>query len=165
MNFRLIGPMQREIARLNFEGKLQAVAEQQGKPKETLHFGIWNAVVSYGAKRERPANGNPTPEGRALVAQLGDNQFLVTGYYARVDFYPAGTPEQQKAGHILEGTGQIPSALIDGKWQHRQYLSIEQGVYENGVFKLIRTWNGGQTDFGLNFGEDPVVMRVSLNTY
>ena len=31
MNFHLIGPMQREIARLNFEGKLQAVAEEQGK--------------------------------------------------------------------------------------------------------------------------------------
>ena len=30
-NYRLIGPMQREIARLNFEGKLQAVAEEKGK--------------------------------------------------------------------------------------------------------------------------------------
>ena len=27
MNYRLIGPIQREIARLNFEGKLKAVAK------------------------------------------------------------------------------------------------------------------------------------------
>jgi hypothetical protein len=45
MNYRLIGPMQREIARLNFEGKLQAVAEEKGKVTQTLAFGPWNAVV------------------------------------------------------------------------------------------------------------------------
>ena len=49
MNYRLIGPMMREIARLNFEGKLQAVAEEKGKVTQTLQFGPWNAMVSYGA--------------------------------------------------------------------------------------------------------------------
>ena len=29
-NYRLIGPMMRDVARLNFEGKLQAVAEEEG---------------------------------------------------------------------------------------------------------------------------------------
>ena len=36
LNYRLIGPMVREIARLNFEGKLQAVVEEKGKPSQTL---------------------------------------------------------------------------------------------------------------------------------
>ena len=164
MNFRLIGPMQREIARLNFDGKLQAVAEEQGKVTETLPFGSWNAEVAYGSLRynhHAPA-GNPKPTGRALVAQLKDNQFLVTGYFCRVDFRPAGAGSHRP---VAEGTGQIPSALIDGKWQHRQFLRVEEGTYENGVFKLIRTWNGGETDWGLNFGEEPVVLRVSLATY
>src|ERR1017187_8240274 len=31
LNYKLIAPMQREIARLNFEGKLQAVAEKKGE--------------------------------------------------------------------------------------------------------------------------------------
>ena len=43
--------MMRDIARLNFEGKLQAVAEEEGQPTQTLHFGDWDAVVSYGAGR------------------------------------------------------------------------------------------------------------------
>ena len=62
------------IARLNFEGKLQAVAEDQGKVTEALHFGAWDATVSYGiwARNGRPA-GNPQPMGGAMVAQLGDN--------------------------------------------------------------------------------------------
>ena len=49
MNYRLVGPMQREIARLNFEGKLQAVAEEQGKTTQILPFENWDAVVTYGA--------------------------------------------------------------------------------------------------------------------
>jgi hypothetical protein len=155
--------MQREIARLNFEGKLQAVAEEQGKVAETLPFGSWNAEVAYGSLRYNHGapTGNPKPVGRALVAQLGDNQFLVTGYYCRVDFRPADAAHRS----VEVGTGQIPSARIDGKWQHRQFLRVEQGTYKDGVFKLIRTWNGGETDWGLNFGEEPVVLRVSLATY
>jgi hypothetical protein len=173
-NFTLVWPMQREIARLNFEGNLQAVAEpvhtkgeDQGDPRQTMRFGTWKAVVKYGSARFGPATTawNTIPEGRALVAQLGENQFLVAGYFCTVDFFPAGTEKQQKTEHIVDGAGQIPSALIDGKWQHRQFMRVEQGVYENGVFKLLRSQNGDATDYGLRFGEEPTVLRVTLGTY
>ena len=168
MDFRLIGPMQREIARLNFEGKLNAVAEEQGNATPILPFGSWNAEVTWGEPRHSantPAT-SPNPRGRVLVAQLADNQFLVAGYFCRVDFRPAGTEQQRKSQHIVEGTEETPSALIDGKWQHRQFLRIEQVTDENGLFKPIRTWGGlgGETN-GLYFGEAPVVLRVSLTTY
>jgi len=165
MNYWLVGPMQREIARLNFEGKLKAVAEEPGKATETLPFTSWDAIVSFGAARNRRGAGNPKPAGRALVAQLEDGQFLVAGYFCRVDFRPAGTEQQRKSLHIVEGTQQNPSVLIDGKWRHRQFLRVEEGTYENGVFKLSRLWNGDETDWGLDFGEDPIVLRVSLATY
>jgi hypothetical protein len=122
--------MMREVARLNFEGKLQAVSEEEGKPGQTLHFGDWDAVVTYGVGRGGAPKGNAEPVGRALVAQLKDNEFLVTGMMARVDFRPAGTEQQRKAQQIVNGTGQTPSALIDGKWQHRQFLRVEEGAYE-----------------------------------
>jgi hypothetical protein len=168
MNYRLVGPMQREIARLNFEGKLQAVAEEQGKTTQILPFENWDAVVTYGASRygEGPASGNPKPVGRALVAQLKDNQFLVAGYFCRVDFRPAGAGQQRKSPHVVVGTQQNPSALIDGQWQHRQFLRVEEGIYENGVFKPLRIVNGGETDWGLDFfDKEPMVLRVSLATY
>ena len=141
MNYRLIGPMQREIARLNFEGRLKAVAEVPPKVAEVLPFGDWNAVVSYGARRNSEAVGNVEPTGRALVAQLEDNQFLVTGFFCRVDFRPAH-PDK-----------------------HRQFLRVEEGTHENGNFKFLRIWNGDETDWGLNFASEPVVLRVSLATY
>jgi hypothetical protein len=104
--------------------------------------------------------------GRVLVAQLEDNEFLVTGYDFRVDFRPAGTEQQRKSEPIAIGTQETPSALIDGKWQHRQFLRIQQVTYENNAFKPIRTWSGlGGESNGLFFGETPVVLRVALTTY
>jgi hypothetical protein len=164
-NYRLIGPMMRDVARLDFEGKLQAVAEVEGQTAQTLHFGDWDAVISYGASGRGPAKENPEPIGRALVAQLQDNQFLVAGYFCRVDFRPASTEQQRKSGNIVVGTGQTPSALIDSKWQHRQFLRVEEGSYENDTFKFMRILNGDQTDWGLNFGSEPEVLRVSVATY
>ena len=164
-NYQLIGPMMRDIARLNFEGKLQAVAEEQGKPAQTLHFGDWDAFVTYGSGRGAAPRQGSEPTGRALVAQLKDNQFLVTGINAHVDFRPAGTEQQRRSQQIVNGSGQTPSAQIDGKWIHRQFLKVEEGTYENGAFKFRRILNGDQTDYGLNFSSAPLVLRVSVATY
>ena len=140
--YALISPMAREVARLNFEGKLKAVAEEQGKLTQTIPFGAWDATVSYGiwARNGSPA-GNPQPMGGAMVAQLKDNQFLVAGFYCRVDFRPTA-PDKR-----------------------RQFLRVEEGTYENGVFKFNRVLNGDQTDGGLDFSSDPLVLRVSVATY
>ena len=166
-NYGLIAPMMRDVAKLNFEGKLQATAELDDASTQTLHFGYWDAVVTYGGGRRLMANANQNrePLGRALVAQLGGNQFLVTGFNCSVDFRPAGAEQQRKSGNIVGGTGQTPSALIDGKWQHRQFLRVEEGAYENGAFKFQRILNGDQTDWGLNFSSEPEVIRVSVATY
>ncbi|MGA7916484.1 MAG: DUF5597 domain-containing protein [Candidatus Acidiferrales bacterium] len=146
LNYKLLEPMDREIARLNFEGKLQAVVEEKGKPTSSLDFGPWKVVVSYGVGDFGPgANppGNPEPIGRALVAQLGENEFLVAGFFCRVDF-------------------QVSDAA-SGK--QRQFLRVEEGIYDKGEFKPLRIWNGDQTDWGLNFASVPQVLRVSLGTY
>jgi hypothetical protein len=164
-NYKLLAPMMRDIARLNFEGKLQAVAEVENQPTQTLHFGNWDAIVSFGVGRGGAPKGNVEPIGRALVAQLSDNRFLVTGFHCRVDFRPAGTEQQQKSGHIVIGTGQTPSAQIDNIWQHRQFLRVEEGSYDNAVFQSHRILNGDQTDWGLDFDSDPEVLRVALATY
>ena len=122
-------------------------------------------MISYGGGRGGTAKGNAEPVGRALVAQLKENQFLVAGYFCRVDFRPAGTEAERKAGQVVNGSGQTPSAQIDGKWVHRQFLKVEEGTYENGQFKFVRILNGDQTDWGLGLGAEPDVLRVSVATY
>lgn len=145
LNYAAFGPMDREIARLNFEGKIQADAEETGRPPQTFTFGNWQATVSYGDFRRNsavtPAAG-AAPLGRVLIGQLGPDQFLVTGAFSHVKFEPAGSA----AGKT---------------WQ---YLRVEEGEYRNGVFHQDRIWNGDQTDYGLNFGSTSPVLRVSLYT-
>jgi hypothetical protein len=139
----------REIASLNFEGKLQTAIEDNGekeKHSQTLEFGPWKAVVSYGLPQFGPGNnpkGNAEPVGRALIAQLADNQFLAAGFFCRVDFQM--------------------SDAASGK--QREFLRVDEGGYQGGAFKAIRIWSGDQTDWGLNFSSAPQVLRVTLGTY
>jgi beta-galactosidase GanA len=145
LNYRIFSPMDRVIARLNFEGKLQAVSEAPDVHRQTLDFGAWKAVVTYGQPQfggwDKPAPGNDPPDGGAMVAQLGPDEFLVTGVHARVDFGPAEP----------------------GK--HRQFVQVQEGVYDKDAWKFIRIWNGDQTDYGLNFTSAEQVLRVTLATY
>jgi Domain of unknown function (DUF5597)/Beta-galactosidase len=145
LNYKLVAPMDREIARLNFDGKLKAVVEEKGKPTGSLDFGQWKVTVSYGLGQFGAGDppGNPEPTGRAFVAQLADNEFLVAGFFCRVDF------------HVADPTSR----------KQREYVRVEEGSYENGTFKPIRIWNGDQTDWGLNFASVPQVVRVVVGTY
>jgi beta-galactosidase GanA len=146
LNFELVGPMDREIAKLNFEGKVQAVAEDPAVHQQTLEFGPWTATVAYGLRvfgRAMNAPGNAEPVGRALVAQLGPDEFLVTGVSTRVDFRPTDA----------------------ASGRHREFVRVEEGTYVEGRWKFLRIWNGDQTDYGLNFTTQPQVLRVTLMTY
>ena len=146
MNYRLVGPMMRELAQLSLDGKVNAVVEKKGTPAQTVEIGSWKVDVRYGVPQFGFGNnppGNPEPIGRALIAQLGDNQFLVAGFHCRVDFLTSGTASAKQ----------------------REYLRVEEGAYENGKFKPLRIWNGDQTDWGLNFTSAPQVVRVSVGTY
>jgi len=148
MNYRLVAPMMRQLAQLGFDGKVKAVAEKKGVPAQTVELGgRWKAGVIYGVPQfgfgDHPP-GNPEPVGRALIAQLGDDEFLVAGFHCRVDFQPSG----------LAAAG-----------RQREYVRVEEGSYENGAFKPLRIWNGDQTDWGLNFTSAPQILRVKLGTY
>lgn len=144
-NYALIGPMDHEIARLNFEGKLKTAVEEEGQAETTLDFGKWQATVAFGFPQYdggRRAPGTADHHGRALVAQLSPDEFLVTGIDARVGFHLA------------------PAA--NG---HMQILRVEEGRYEDGGWKFLRLWNGDQTDFGLNFTHQGRVVHVRLGTF
>jgi beta-galactosidase GanA len=146
VNYRVLGPMMRAIARLGFEGRLQAAVEEKDGHQQTLALGRWQAVVTFGPPTwgyGRNPKGNPEPVGRVLVASLGEKEFLVMGYLCRVDF-------------------KIADAASSAQ---RDFLRVEEGGYEGGVFRPARIWNGDETDWGLNFGSAPQVLRVQLGTY
>ena len=86
--------------------------------------------------------GNPEPTGAALIVELAPDEFLVTGYHARVTIHPAG-----------DGVATI-------------YDRVEEGTYDaSGAWKFMRVWNGDQTDYGLNFSSAVQLLRVKLAAY
>ena len=76
-----------------------------------------------------------------MIARIGEDQFLVTGFYSRVDFRPVAAGRQ------------------------KQFLKVEEGSYENGEFKFLRLLNGDQNDGGLDFSSVPLVLRVSVASF
>lgn len=144
-NFALIGPMSREIAQLEFEGKVKTAVEEPGQTSQEIDFGPWQATVSYGYPQPdgRPAPGTRDAHGAALVAQIGPDQFLVTGVDASVVFHLKGKPA----------------------WIHSQVVTAEEGVFENGVWKPIKLWNGDETDRGLCFYQKPEAVKLTMGRF
>lgn len=83
------------------------------------------------------------PGGGVAIAKLGDNEYLVTGQSARLTF---GLAKGVKGRSMI-------------------FDRVEEGRFVKGKWVMSRIWNGDQTDYGLNFTDQPVVLKVRLATY
>lgn len=144
-NFALIAPMDREIAELDFAGKVKTAVEEPGKTTEELDFDGWQATVAFGFPQQdgRSAPGTRDAHAAALVAQIGPDEFLVTGVDASVIF------------HL---PGKMP-------WMRSQILTAEQGAYNDHVWKPERLLNGDETDRGLRFSQRAEVIHVKMQRF
>jgi hypothetical protein len=141
--YAMAGPMMRELAKWSFEGKIRSVVEREDHAAQTIDLGLWEATVTFGASRRNTVQTNIKPIGKAMVVQLGANEFVLIGTLCHFTFKPIGA-----------NTGKT--------WQ---YLKVEEGQYENGTFKLLRNRNGDETDWGgPRFGTMPAVLHTTLVT-
>ena len=139
--YAMAGPMIRELAKWAFEGKIRAVVEKEDHAAQTIALGSWQAVISFGDSGWRSEKTNSHPIGKAMIVQLGENEFVLIGSLCHFTFKPLGV----NAGKA---------------WQ---YLKVEEGCYENGVFKLLRIRNGDETDWGgPRIGAVPAVLHTTL---
>jgi len=148
-NYALFNPAGQQIAQLNLEGKIFTAVEEKGAARQSIHLPTADAVVSFGFPQSDGAYppGTPTFQGRAMVAQLGPLEFLVTGFDASISFT-------------------LPAAeLAKQPNQQIEILRAEEGRYAGGVWQVTRILNGDQTDRGLNFrSSDPPLVRILLHT-
>jgi beta-galactosidase GanA len=139
--YAMAGPMMRELAKWAFEGKIRAVVEKEDHAAQTIDLGSWQAVISFGDSGWRSEKTNSRPIGKAMIVQLGENEFVLIGSLCHFTFKPLGV----NAGKA---------------WQ---YLKVEEGWYENGVFKLLRIRNGDETDWGgPRIGAVPAILHTTL---
>jgi len=141
--YAMASPMIRELAKWGFEGKIKAVEEREDHAAQTIDLGSWQATVSFGASGRRSEQANSQPIGKAMIVQLGENEFFLIGTLCHFTFKPLGANEGKA-------------------WQ---YLKVEEGRFENGVFKLLRIRNGDETDWGgPRIGAIPAVLHTTLIT-
>ena len=151
--YGLFAPMAREWAKLSFESEVHGVSEPDDHSAQEIDLGPkWTAKVTYrqwqfgdskwNRKDDFPDNSE-TPSGGVVVAKLADDEYLVTGLNARINF---------AAGKDLKDRVMI----VD---------RVEEGRFENGKWVMLRVWNGDQTSDGLNFTDRAQVLKVKLGTY
>jgi len=144
INYRLIGAVIPQLLSMRDEGHLHAAVEEDGIANPQMLFDNYDAVARFGTVSnvyggDRGA-GNPEIDGRVLVGQLGTDEFLVLGSHANVVFQP-------KLGDTKK------QAVV---------VSVEEGSYENGVWKRTRLLNGDETYFGLILPREGAMLRVKL---
>jgi hypothetical protein len=186
MNYRMLEPIMREVAKLNFEGKVKAVEEEVGQTSATLDFGEWSAIINFssgggrggrrggapaaaapaagarGARGAAPAPDAaeaapaPAPTGRALVAQISKNQFYLTGSSCTIEFKAASGG--QRDWLRVEEAEQLERTVNTKSSASKAYSPAS-------AFKVMRILNGDETDHALPFSTAPEAVRVTLGTY
>ncbi|WP_229736518.1 DUF5597 domain-containing protein [Novosphingobium endophyticum] len=146
-SYRLFAPIAEDWARIALENPTWGVARDDEGSDQSTVMGRWRITAQFGLWQMKEKNDprlRPHPNatrmvGGAVVAQLAPDEFLVAGRDIRMRFAPTG------AGSM-------------------EFLSVEEGTFVDGKWKMRRRWNGDQTDFGLNFVE-PVMLKVRLHTF
>jgi beta-galactosidase GanA len=111
-----------------------------GRWKITAKYGFWQFGLEDWPK-SRTSPNKDLPVGGAAVIQLGPDEFLLVGSDVRLRF-----------------------SLAEAGGASSQFLSVEEGTFENGRWVMTRRWNGDQVDYGLNLAR-PTLLKVRLGTY
>ena len=127
------------------EEKEQEKKDRAAMLTQVIDAGLWDIEVTYGRPMFwiAPPEGNTPAAGGALVVQLSENEYLVTAHKARVEFKPSIELANKKY-------------MID---------RVEEGHYEKDKWVMDRVWNGDQTDWGMNFSDRPVTLKVKMAAY
>lgn len=143
--YRTVAPIAGLIAERSLAGKVWGVAEPEAEHSQTIALGEapWKVEVSYGMQQFGSGKppGNPQPMGGAVIVEMGKDDYLITGMYARVDIQST-----------RDGRGRI-------------FDRVEEGRFVDGTWIVDRVWNGDQTDYGLNLTDRAQLLRVRLGTY
>src|ERR1035437_7050378 len=139
----MAGPMMMKLVNRGSEGKIKAVAERADHAEQTIDLGSWQAIVKFGASGWRTEQVNALPFGKAMIVQLGENEFILIGTLFHFTFKPIG----------------------DNSGKAWKYMKVEEGKYKDGKLKLLRIRNGDETDWGgPRIGAVPAILHTTLIT-
>jgi beta-galactosidase GanA len=115
-----------------------------GRWRVTAQYGLWQfGERSWTWIRTDPSPTRDSPVGGMVTVQTGPDEFLIAGSHVRIGFALAKPPGSGATGMMVR---------------------VEEGHLDaHGGWAFERVWNGDQTDYGLNFTDRPVLLRVHLS--
>jgi hypothetical protein len=144
-DYRLVQATMPAIVDLQAAGKLKAAIEEDTIRGKNLIFDRYHVLARF-LPVPAPAGQAPVPSGRVLVGELGPDEYLVMGFNAAVDFRPT----------------------VGSGFTAAQFLQVEEGVYENGVWKMTnrgRTYQGSYGPPSVPLPSQGAIFRVKLMRY
>jgi Domain of unknown function (DUF5597)/Glycosyl hydrolases family 35 len=135
------------ITRLQGTGKLHSAVEEQYLTDRLIPSSKFDVLVQFGNLHPEYGGifGSQTPDmtGRALVAELSPDEFIVIGFDAHVQFRPTRGSKEQNA----------------------QFLRVEEGTFVGGEWRADRVLNGDQTFFAANLPSQGAILRLKVMAY
>ena len=132
---------------------LKAAVEETGIGSRILIFSNYDLLVRFHPPERQPAGTIGPPaltvpaesSARVMVTELNPDEFLVMGFESSVEWRPAQGSDYTAA----------------------QFLEVEEGYYENGVWKQTNLGSTSQRDAGptVRLPAQGALMRVKLMRY
>ncbi|RPF72160.1 beta-galactosidase [Aurantiacibacter spongiae] len=151
--YALLAPVARHWARLAMDHATWGTARGNDAADQSHSMGRWRITAQYArwpfgednwtwiARDPHPLADVPT--GGAVAMQLEPDTFLIAGRNVRLRIALTDPSEGEKA----------------------QLIEAQEGTFVKGESVMRRRWNGDQVDYGFNFGQQPVWLRVQMGTY
>jgi hypothetical protein len=135
-NYRLLNGALDKITELQGTGKLQAVGEDFALREQFVQAGDYDILFTYGFPGYK---NNKDQTGRALIAQLGEDEFLIVGFDTKFQFKP-----KYGSGY---GTAEI--------------IIAEEGYYKESKWIQTRIWNGDEI-WHSTLTPDGTILKIKL---
>ncbi|MGA9055732.1 MAG: DUF5597 domain-containing protein [Bryobacteraceae bacterium] len=153
-DFRLFKTAIPVIAEAQGTPRLKAAVEETGIGARNLIFSNYDLLVRFhppgrmpaGTIAQPAATGPAEPSARVMVTELGPDEFLVMGFESSVEWRPVQGSDYTAA----------------------QFLQVEEGYYENGVWKRTNLGSTSQGDYAgptVKLPAQGALMRVKLMRY
>lgn len=146
-SYRILSAATPLLAEAKAYGKLRSAVEEQGIATVVVDFGDYEAMAQFGPSAwgygGARAIGTKKTSGRALIGQIAPDEFVVAGFDTTVNFRPRFGSAAPRA----------------------DFVTVEEGAYEGGVWKPRRLLGGDEIFFGLRLPSDGTVVKLKLMKY
>jgi hypothetical protein len=135
-NYLLFSAAMPAILTLQREDKLAAAVEEFGLKEQLISMGNYELLFTFGFPAYKTSK---EPDGRVLVGQTGEDEFVLLGFNAKFQIRP----------NVRTG------------FQTAEMLTIEEGEYINDIWVRKRLWNGDEA-YHCTFPQEGAILKIKL---